>query len=163
LEDRAAQRGLDDRRGVMGHHGAPVFEPAPQQDGQGGQRSRQDERRQRVTRDDPGQEPAEERQASDAHAHREQTNQDGPRDAPPHPASEFPESTIEVHGRSLLSSQNRCRVIARNVPSIAQRSLADYSKATPPERSPLESTAIAGSMAPLLKRCREARIGSSVA
>ncbi len=97
LVDRAAQLGLNARRRPVRHHVAPVLEAAPEQDGGGRERGGEEERHHRVARDHPREQPAEKREARDAHADRDETDESRPRDAEPDAARESPEPTIEIH------------------------------------------------------------------
>ena len=101
--ERLPEPRLHARRRPMGDHGPVVLEHAAQQDRGGGERGRHHERRERVARDDARQQPAEEDETADAHAHRDEADQHRPRDAQAHAAGEGPEPGIEIHGRSPLS------------------------------------------------------------
>ena len=91
---------LHARRRVVGDHVSVVVEHAPQHDGGGGERGRQQQGAQRLARDHAGEQPAEEDEPADAHADRDEADQHGPRDAQAHAASEGPQPRIEVHGQS---------------------------------------------------------------
>src|SRR5438128_9306897 len=108
LVDRAAQPGLDERRRLVRDHVPPVFERAAEQDGGGRERGGEEERHHRVARDHPREQPAEEREARDAHADRDEADHHRPRDAEPDTARESPELTIEIHGRPFYTLATRC-------------------------------------------------------
>ncbi len=77
-----------------------VLEAAAHEDGAGGERDRPHEGARRIALEDAREQPAEEGEAADADADRDEADQHGPRDAQAHAAREGPQPTIEVHGQS---------------------------------------------------------------
>jgi hypothetical protein len=95
--ERAAQRRLHERGGVMREHRAPVLERAARDRHRGHERDRQRERRNARPRQHLREQPAEQREPRDAGGDGDQADHDCRRDAPAHAGREAPELSAQVH------------------------------------------------------------------
>ena len=85
--------------GVVRHHGAPVFERAPRNHGDGHGDDGQDQVPKTFALEDPPQQPAEQRKPRDSHRCRQQPEHDRARDAQPQALGELPQPAVEIHAR----------------------------------------------------------------
>ena len=91
---------LNQRRGLVGDHGAQVLEPAAQNHDAGDRGEGLDQRVGACALEDLGQEPAEQRQTGDADGGRDETYQHRAGDTPAHTYGKTPQPSVEIHAAS---------------------------------------------------------------
>ena len=92
-----AQLELDPCRGAVGDHGAGVLDPAAQHHHRRHEAEGNDEFGERVPREDPHQQPAEQREPAHTDEGREHPHRHGGGDSKAHTVRELPESGVEEH------------------------------------------------------------------